>query len=146
MSTFTGGVDVSSDCVFNVFDYLDGSAHDYDFYSLSTSYNLGYTPASNGGGVSTSDIPTIGGYGGMNVYELSGSVTISVGGMTSAGERIMMTFAGATPGINHAVAVTGRVVEDGVTYVKYYDPTTGQNGRRVAGEYASLYAVGHVVD
>ncbi|WP_280739731.1 hypothetical protein [Pedobacter ginsenosidimutans] len=35
---------ISNDCVFNVFNYLDGNVYDYDHYYYNKAYQLGYTP------------------------------------------------------------------------------------------------------
>lgn len=120
------GGSASNDHVFNVYNYLDGSSYDYNQYYYGTFYNLGYTPESNGGGVSTSDIETISGFGGMNVALLSGG---------SGGVYINSST---------GQVVTGTEVVVGETRLLYYDPTTGQPGYRVSGEYSGLYGVGAV--
>jgi hypothetical protein len=50
----------------------------------------------------------------------------------------MMEFQGEN-GFGHTVIVTGIEVENGVQYLKYYDPTTKKPGRRVVGDYSTLY-------
>lgn len=138
----SGSGSVSNDCVFNVFDYLDGSAHDYNTYYYGTFYNLGYTP-SGSGGVQTSDIPTIGGFGGMQVTELQPGVSLTASGKTTGGDRVMMTFSGAN-GADHAVVVTGALMVNGTAVLSYYDPTTGTTGTKTGAQISGLYAVGAV--
>lgn len=132
------GSTMSYDCVFNVFDYFDGSAHDSTYYDFSTHYNLGYN-AEQEGGVRTSDISTIGGFGGLTVTEFNGSLTLDSNGQSN-GNGVMMTFDAGGSG-DHAVGVTGYVENsDGTISIEYYAPTTGEYNTRVS-EDAYYYEV-----
>ena len=150
LSSITGGSS-SWDCVFNVFDHLDGSAYDSSWYH---EYYVGYygTNPAGSGGISSSNISTVGAFGDMSVTELSGSGLLSIipssgsnyaAATTQDGRRVMMTFAGAG-GNDHAVVVTGAYTISTGTWVVYYDPTTKQPGQILSGNYSALYAVGNV--
>ena len=79
-------------CVFNVFDYLDGGRHDACFYYETLKRNTGREPQANGG-VWTSDIPIIGGYGGFNVQEMSPYQQLRLNGRSYPnGNQVIMSF------------------------------------------------------
>ena len=81
-------------CVFNCFDYLDGSLHSANDYYNWTKQGLGYEPDEHGN-VDISDVGTIGGYGGFNVSKVNSgeSFILRSDGQTSNGERVMAVFA-----------------------------------------------------
>lgn len=134
---FVGGGRES--CVFNCFDYLDGGLYTADHYYNATLSNLGYEPGANGG-VSTSDISTIGSFGGFDVQELTVGFNMSSDGYTN-GCRMVMSF--NHNGIDHAVVVTGYEYDDqGRLCLKYYDPTFNITGQRIEGDYSGIYSVG----
>ena len=116
-------------CVFNVFDYLDGSRHDACFYYEQTKANLGYEPLSNGG-VRTRDIPTIGSYGGFNVQEMGSTAHLRSNGRSYYGNnQVIMSFYDSATRIDHLTVLTGVTNNaDGTTTFYYYDPTNNVNG------------------
>lgn len=129
-------------CVFNAYDYLDGDIYNANHYYEQTSGNLGYVPTSSGG-VNTSDIPTIGSYGGFDVREIPAGSGVTTSGYTTNGERIMMTY--NSGGIDHAVVVTS-VSKDssGNAVYHYYDPTNKKYGTVYNNQYSALYSVGYI--
>ena len=116
-------------CVFNVFDYLDGSRHDACFYYEQTKANLGYEPLSNGG-VRIRDIPTIGSYGGFNVQEMGSTAHLRSNGRSYYGNnQVIMSFYDSATRIDHLTVLTGVTNNaDGTTTFYYYDPTNNVNG------------------
>lgn len=133
-------------CIFNCFDYLDGSLYSAEDYYNWTKQGLGYEPDIHGN-VNTSDIGTIGGYGGFNVREISAgeSFTLQSNGQTPDGERVVMTF---NMGSNsegeqaHAVVIESFYqTSDGRTVMLYFDPTTHCSGSVVGKDYSTLYLV-----
>lgn len=127
----------SYDCVLNCFDYLDGSAHDYDYYRYPINYGLGYDPY-NTGGVYTGDIATIGSYGGFTVAEITGSFNLVSTGRSN-GNAVMMTYNAGGSG-DHAVIVKGYEDHNGSIMIVYHDPTTGGTGR-ISASSGNFYTV-----
>lgn len=127
-------------CVFNVFDYLDGGRHDACFYYETLKRNTGREPQANGG-VWTSDIPIIGGYGGFNVQEMSPYQQLRLNGRSYPnGNQVIMSFYDSTAEIDHLVVLTSitRNSDNTLTY-NYYDPTNGIYGSTQG--FSALYEV-----
>lgn len=122
---------------------MDGYMTGSNSYYWNTVYNLGYDPSQNGG-VRTSDIPTIGRYGGLTVTDIgSGGFWISGSGTIIHGQRIMMLMGGAGD-LGHAVVASGTQLNgSGGVEILYYDPTTGTAGKVQNGQYSGFYAVSH---
>ena len=134
------------DCVFNCFDYLDngimdGYSNGSQSYYQRTVNELGYDPSTQGG-VYTSDIPTIGGYGGLTVTPLgSGGFGISPSSGLSNGKRVMMLMSGAG-GNDHAVIIIGTNTNpSGEIQLLYFDPTTNREGAVGMGQYSQFFAI-----
>lgn len=145
LRSFVGGWQNS--CVFNCFDYLDGSKYTAEDYYNWTKQGLGYEPDKYGN-VNESDIGTIGGYGGFHVKEVGQdeSFILQNNGFTTNGERIMMTFntggSSASGAQGHAVVVESFYLTlDGRTVFRYYDPTNQCGGSVVGNDYSALYLV-----
>ncbi|GEM_PF-838088 len=154
LRSLTGGSS-SWDCVFKVFDHLDGDVYDTSWYHEYYVAYYGVNPEGSGG-ISTSHISTVGAFGDMSVTDItqqpstqiipytgSGSGAGTQPATTSDGRRLMMTFAGAD-GKDHAVVVTGGYTISSGTYIVYYDPTTGNSNSILSDQKTGLYAVGAV--
>ena len=126
-------------CVFNCYIYLSGGLYDTcDFYQMTKS-NLGYEPNEDGG-VLTADIPIIGSFAGFCVEELSSGIRIKADGKTLDGRDVMMTFNDGA--IDHAVIVTGHIIENGIKYITYHDPTRNEDNKISLDKITGLYGVG----
>lgn len=140
----SGTIECKPSCVFYAFDHFDGDRYDWCHYYNETKKNLGYEPNSNGG-VNTSDIPTIGSYGGLLVEELNmkSGIRLTLNGKTEDGCQVMMTFFDGTG--DHAVVVTGCTEINGVIQkIYYFDPTNNIIGDIDFDECASFYAVSRI--
>ena len=119
-------------CVFNCFDYLDGSLHSANDYYNWTKQGLGYEPDEHGN-VDISDVGTIGGYGGFNVSKVN------------SGESFILRSDGQTSNEEgHAVVISGfyRTDDERIVYY-YYDPTSLCSGSILSDDCDSLYLVKH---
>ena len=134
-------------CVFNCFDYLDGSLHSANDYYNWAKQGLGYEPDEHGN-VDISDVGTIGGYGGFNVSKVNSgeSFILRSDGQTSNGERVMAVFAVGSESNEegHAVVISGfyRTDDERIVYY-YYDPTSLCSGSILSDDCDSLYLVKH---
>lgn len=140
-----GGNGASWDCVFRCFDYLDGDAFSRFHYQTMATADL-YYDASDMGGVYTSDIPTIGGFGTLNVNETGGigSFDNSTGKLNN-GKSLTILIPGASDGFTHMVVVEN-VLEysDGTKLILYYDPTTNSRSGIVESSVSNYFEVGSV--
>lgn len=125
-------------CVFEVMDYIDGDKNNAYFYFNQTRDKLGYIPRPDGG-VKTSDIPTIGGFGGLTVRDAgTGNFTFTMrGGKTTDGENVAITF--NKNGIDHMVVVTGYALE--TREYKVHDPSTGSDYEVSADQVSGIYFI-----
>ncbi|HMR19050.1 MAG TPA: hypothetical protein PKA53_07105 [Sphingobacterium sp.] len=140
------GGGVSWDCVFNVFDYLDGSYFSNDYYNLMSSTHLYYS-ASYNGGINPWDIPSVGGFGYMGVVEVQSSILNgfdNVTGKTAGGNTLTVLIPGALPGTTHMVIFTQVRTQDGHKVIDYYDPTLGQHSVTSVPYIEAGYEVGSV--
>ena len=152
-------------CVFNCFDYLDGSLHSANDYYNWTKQGLGYEPDEHGN-VDISDVGTIGGYGGVNVSKVNSGesfilrsdvfkvsivkrgkcLILASNRQTSNGERVMAVFAVGSESNEegHAVVISGfyRTDDERIVYY-YYDPTSLCSGSILSDDCDSLYLVKH---
>ncbi|MCL4642069.1 MAG: hypothetical protein M5Z89_23900 [Olivibacter sp.] len=144
LSCLGGQGSPSNDCVLNCYDYIDdGSLNAGSYYAYIAEYYCEYT--NDSAGLKTEYIDDLGNYAGMAVNELTGSFSFNgSNGRLPNGDQIMMTF-NSTEGADHAVVVTGAVQNSGGSWdILYYDPTTGDTGKRASGSYSGMYGVGPV--
>jgi len=138
-----GGSGPSYDCVFNVFDYLDGSAHSAWYYDMMT-YAHFYYHASEQGGVYTEDIPKIGRFGYMAVTQTDGVYDFdNATGKAGSGNSVAITIPGAS-NMTHMVIVKKVRQQDGAWVVDYHDPTSGKDSVTTFDNVQGFYEVGAV--
>ena len=128
---------------------VDGDAFDWQHYSIETHEVLGYW-AGSGGEVNASDIPTMGSFGDMEVFEI-GDNQISIsqqGNITYNGKEYkgMMVFNNDNGQVGHAVVITGTYLNPntGKTQIKYWDEANQMPGKVDIGAWSTIYAVGEV--
>jgi hypothetical protein len=138
LKAILGGT-VSTDCVLNCFAYTGCNGYTRDHWDGILENSFGYSTASIGG-VNTSDYSALGAAGGMAVNKPAEVSINPYTGKENSGAYIMMEFPGAN-GLGHAVMVTGMEAENGRQYVKYYDPTKKEYGRRTVGDWSQLYTL-----
>ena len=149
MESSIGGKEPPPSCVFHCLDFLDGDAFDWQHYSIETHEVLGYW-AGSGGEVNASDIPTMGSFGDMEVFEI-GDNQISIsqqGNITYNGKEYkgMMVFNNDNGQVGHAVVITGTYLNPntGKTQIKYGDEANQMPGKVDIGAWSTIYAVGEV--
>jgi len=139
-----GGSGPSYDCVFNVFDHLDGSYFSAAYYDMMTHGHL-YYHASEQGGVNTEDIPRIGGFGHMAVTQTDGIYDFdNATGKTGGGNSVAITIPGSSPNMTHMVIVKKVRQQHGAWVVDYYDPTSGEDSVTTFDSVQGFYEVGAV--
>lgn len=144
--TWYGSGGASWDCVFNVFDYLDGSFFSSAYYDLMSSTHLYYS-ASDVGGIKPEDIASVGGFGYMSVNEVQPDVLDGFDnytGKTAGGNTLSVLIPGANPGTSHMVVVTQVRVQNGHQVIDYYDPTLGISSTTSVPYIKAGYEIGDV--